>query len=520
LIDPIRDREQRDQESMQLIATILEPSVDAALAAIAGLPSDLDGVEVRFDSFAQPPAGEGLRALRDAVHRPLIATLRSTPERPLTHDPEFDRRALAAGFDLVDVELTEGLDLDSLRAYSDRVILSLHDYEGLPDLVSVSRRFIASSCRHLKVAATPRAFSDNLTLLAALRSISGSIGGGRNISVIGMGELGLYSRIASPFLGSTFFFAAGSAHPAAPGQIAVRRALEIYGPAAARRACGVAEQPVPLFAVVGNPAGHSVSPVIHNALFRERKIAAGYTIASVESFGEVLGPFAAGAELAPHGLSITAPFKEEAYAFAGRGGVVMMQNARACRSVNTLVRLIDSGTGQARIFAENTDVDAFVLALQSFRAAAAPRAAVLGAGGTARSALVALRRIGAETTLYNRTVARAEALARELGAAAASLDDLRSAKASIIVNTLTGDSDVEVPRHLLGPEALYIDVDYSGGRLRQIEEARSRGATVVDGLAMVQAQAVRQNELFAGSLATPAGEAGQDAGARLRGEGR
>jgi shikimate 5-dehydrogenase len=156
--------------------------------------------------------------------------------------------------------------------------------------------------------------------------------------------------------------------------------------------------------------------------------------------------------------------------------------------------------------------------LQLVRSADGPvRAIVIGAGGTARSALVALRRIGAETTLYNRTRARAEALGREMGAAAAGIEDLRMAKGSIVINTLSAEAKAEIPEHLFGPSALYIDVDYSGGRARQIEEARASGATVVDGLAMVRAQAARQNELFVSSLATSLGDPPR-ASVRRRGE--
>jgi shikimate dehydrogenase/3-dehydroquinate dehydratase type I len=496
---------------MQLMATILEASFDAALAAIAELPLDIDGVEIRFDAFTEPLTDGAMIGLRDAVPSLLIATRRSVPDHPQPHDPQFDRLALASRFDLVDVELTDDLDVASLADYAGRVVLSAHDFEGLPDFANLRRRFIGSSCAHLKIAATPHTFAETAEMLASLRVIEASIGSGQSVSVIGMGEPGLYSRIASPFLGSHFFFAAGSSTPGAPGQLPIGRALEIYGDAAARRSCGSTGDLVPLFAVVGNPAGHSVSPVIHNALFRERGIAAAYTIASIPSFDEILLPFAAGMDFAPRGLSITAPFKEEAFAFADGGEAVMMQNARACRSVNTLVRLVDPGSGEARIFAENTDVDAFVSALQSVRnAGSPPRAAVIGAGGTARSALVALRRIGAETTVYNRTLTRAEAVARELGAVAARMEDLGDARASIVINTLSGAVESGLPRHLLNPSTLYVDVDYSGGRAQQIEEARAAGATVVDGFAIVEAQAVRQNELFVSSLATGVGGRGRE----------
>src|SRR5213078_2257922 len=97
---------------------------------------------------------------------------------------------------------------------------------------------------------------------------------------------------------------------AAPGQLTLAQALAIYG--SDRRSLRAEK----IFAIVGNPASHSGSPAIHNAIFRERGVAAAYAIFETDDFLDIAKPFARGDHFAPSGLSVTAPFKEEALTFA------------------------------------------------------------------------------------------------------------------------------------------------------------------------------------------------------------
>src|SRR5207253_1745809 len=142
---------------------------------------------------------------------------------------------------------------------------------------------------------------------------------------------------------------------AAPGQLTLEQALAIYG----GRGRTAVREPNYLFAVVGNPAGHSLSPAIHNPLFRRHRVSAAYTIASVERFDEVAEPFSAGRI---RGLSITSPFKDDALAFAKRIGADIRNNARAADAVNTLVTI------GGRVIADNTDVDGFEILLRGVTA--------------------------------------------------------------------------------------------------------------------------------------------------------
>ena len=414
---------------MQLVVTIHEETPEIAIEVIRGLAKDHDAIEVRADAFGREPNWNAIRA---ATSKPIIATNRGGGHVDID-------AALAAGIDLVDIEWPEEVD-------DKRVILSHHDYDGMPDVEGLLRRMRA---RHIKIAATPRNFADNARLLATLEN--------PGITIIGMGARGLYSRILAPFFGSEFqFVSVDEKRSAAPGQLTLQQALAIYG---ANREALTADK---IFAIIGNPAAHSGSPAIHNAIFRERGIAAAYAVFETDDFVDVAAPFARGEHFAPHGLSVTAPFKEDALTFAESIGADVRANAREAGAVNTLVRIGD------RIVADNTDVDGFQ---QLIAKTNARTAAIIGAGGTARAALVALRRAGIETTVFNRTAGKLNARP---------LDQLAAYRGDLVINTLPRNVAIALPNAVTIIEAAY------GGESH----------ATFNGLDLLHAQAVRQSELF------------------------
>src|SRR5947207_996342 len=277
---------------MKLVVTIHEPTPDRAIEAIRAIGARHDMVEVRVDAFSGAAVDFG--TLRAATVKPMIVTNRGGA-------PADFAAAYGVGIEFVDVEF--GRDPGPRR---DRVVLSHHDFQSVPDLDALSREMRALGCAHTKIAVTPRSFADNARVLATVAP---------GMTLIGMGARGLYSRILAPFFGSELVFV-GSA---APGQFSLERALEIYGEAP--------RKPEQLFAIVGNPASHSGSPAIHNRRFRERGIAAAYTIFDSDDFLDVAEPFARGERFAPSGLSITAPFKEDALTFAARVDAMIAPNA-------------------------------------------------------------------------------------------------------------------------------------------------------------------------------------------------
>jgi len=421
---------------MKLVVTVLEETCDAAIAVIRAIELPHDMVEVRAEGFAKID----FDALRAATSKPMILTFRSTGEnvgrgfsRPppgeggLKPRPTFGNAAFQAGIDLIDVEWHEGVVIDDPA----RTVISHHDYDGVTDVEAIMAKMRALGCAYTKLAATPRSFADNERLLSLLPG-----------TVIGMGERGLYSRILAPFRGSELAFVAATTI-AAPGQLTLQRAREIYGdePQRADR----------VFAIAGDPAGHSLSPVIHNRLFRAKGVSAAYTIASIESFDEIVDAFLRGE---PCGLSVTTPFKEDALRIDAAVG----ENARRARSVNTLVNV------NGKIIADNTDVDGFAALIGN-----ETKAAVLGKGATARAALVALEDAHIPATVYDRT----------------NLHTLAAFDGDLIVNTLPPEADVTIPRcHT------YIEAAYSGPPRTVDAQVR------ITGLDLLHAQAVRQHQLF------------------------
>lgn len=451
------------QLDMKLVVTILEPTFEAALDAIRGIALDHDAVELRAEELGDVD----LRKLRAATPKPVIFTRRGRPA-----DERVIRTAIESGIDFVDVELAPSLDREAIGRYGDRIVLSHHDYDGMPDVASLVREMRTFGCAHVKLAVTPRTIADNLRLLDLLDGTPG-------LTVIGMGERGLYSRVLAPFRSSELAFVAPeSSRSGAPGQIALATALEIYG--RDREDLHARE----VFAIAGNPAGHSRGPVIHNALFRKKHADAAYTFASFETFGEIADALKAGSL---RGMSVTAPFKEEAYAFATSNGTVA-ENASECGAVNTLVRRRDGFLG------DNTDVDGFATILNDVCGRDRKSVALLGAGGTARAALVALRRAGMHVTIFNRGAARATVLAQDFGVRAARLDGLARFDGEIVINTLPPAADFDLK---LKPGSTFVQAAYGDPRVQaRCSELTAAGVQVFDGLDLLRAQAVRQNEIF------------------------
>jgi 3-dehydroquinate dehydratase type I len=422
---------------MKLVVTIFEETPEGVINAIRALDADHDAIELRADAFA----GQAVDwpAVRASTSKPIIATNRGGGHVDV-------EAALAAGIEFVDVEW--GSDIPDVSR--NRIILSHHDYDGMPDIEALVRAMRAAGCAHVKLAVTPHDFADNARLLALLDGTPG-------LTVIGMGGRGLYARILGPFFGSAMqFVSVGEAHSAAPGQLDLDRALAIYG---LHRDALRADT---IFAIAGNPAAHSGSPAIHNAIFRERGVAAAYAIFETENFLDIAEPFARAERFAPKGLSVTAPFKEEALAFARRIGAEIAPNALEAGAVNTLVRI------GGRIVADNTDVDGFAALIAK---TSARSAAVIGAGGTARAALVALRRAGIAATVFNRTAGKLDAQP---------LDALSSWRGDLIINTLPGNVAIALPSAATIIEAAY----------------GSESRATFTGLDLLRAQAVRQNALF------------------------
>lgn len=246
-----------------------------------------------------------------------------------------------------------------------------------------------------------------------------------------------------------------------------------------------------LAGVLGWPVSHSRSPRLHGFWLRQYRIDGAYVPLAVrpESFVEAVRALPL---LGFRGANVTVPHKEAALAAMDR----VEDLARRIGAVNTIV--IDA---DGRLEGRNTDGFGFLESLRAqqpcWQAAAGP-AVLLGAGGAARAVAVALIDAGApEIRLVNRTVSRAERLARDVGGPVRvfAWDDLAAALAgaALLVNTTTlgmaGQPPLELDLDPLPPEAVVNDIVYAPLETALLARARARGNPVVDGLGMLLHQA-------------------------------
>ncbi len=249
--------------------------------------------------------------------------------------------------------------------------------------------------------------------------------------------------------------------------------------------------------LIGWPAAHSRSPLIHHHWLRELGIAGGYSIESVppEGFAEFVMHLSAHGYV---GANVTIPHKERALALAQADA-----RATAIGAANTLY--YDGGA----LRATNTDVEGFLGNLD----AAAPgwdraaEAIVLGAGGSARAVVFGLieRGIG-RVMLANRSMVRAQALADAFGARVVPIawDALGAAlpHAGLLVNAtslgMAGQPALDIDLGLLPGDAVVGDLVYVPLATPLLASARARGLKTADGLGMLLHQAVRGFELWFG----------------------
>ena len=480
----------------RIFLTIYEPTVQRALSAIAAAPAEVDGIEIRFDRMVDAEVVE-LEEFRMATDKPLLYTKRTLDSRPRPMPADELERALEVGFELVDVEFHPSLDRNLIKRHKDRIVVSHHDFNGVPDLEPLISSMKAFSAEHIKIAVTPHTLEDNERILAAMQDW-GSARRGIHLTLFGMGEAGLYSRILAPMYGSEITFVArDAASIAAPGQLTFADAREIYG-----QPGGHVIEPKCIFAVIGNPVGHSCSPRIHNRRFNQERIRAAYSALLPDDIDSLFtrftddpGPFV------PTGMSVTAPFKERAFEFAEsqlRRGARLTISASAARSVNTLVRfpLEKServGDERVRVVADNTDVEGFAHALRRLQGRS--HAALIGAGGTARAALVALKDAEMKTTVYNRTYKRGVDLAREFDVECQPLSTLNEFSGDLVINTVAPHQGLDIPAAFWDRRCALVDVTYGRTSPAAVAAAKA-GCEVFGGAEFLEAQAEKQSKHF------------------------
>ncbi len=248
-----------------------------------------------------------------------------------------------------------------------------------------------------------------------------------------------------------------------------------------------------LFGVIGNPIGHSLSPLMHNAAFQETGVNAVYLAFAVTDLG---GAMAGVRALSIRGLSVTIPHKESVIAHLD----ALDPMADRIGAVNT----VDNRDG--RLIGYNTDAAGAMASLSEVVDVDGAEVAILGAGGAARAIGFALRDAGGQVTILNRSPAKGKRLAGEIGAAFHPLSGFRGGDYGVVINTTSvgmhpDAAAAPIPEKELKEGMVVMDIVYNPLRTRLLAAAEKRACRAIDGLAMFVRQGALQFELWTGQSA-------------------
>ncbi len=463
--------------------------VQAEIAEAAKRGAEL--IELRLDFLARAPDFKRLLAGKPC---PMIAAVRRVEDGGRWSRGEEERQlllrqAVVAGFDWVDLETDVADAIPRFKGV--KRVVSYHNLREIPDdLQDIYARMCQQDADVLKLSVRAQNPLDNLTVLKLIQSSK------RPTVAHCMGDLGVPSRVLSGKFGAPFAYCAfNKERGIAPGILSFDEMKNLY-----RYDRLNAETKV--FAVIGDPVGHSLSPLIHNAAFGALELNCVYVPIRVPrpDLVDCLREF----QMIPiEGYSVTIPLKESAATLTQQKDA----DSERTKAVNTLVRRSTDFAGY------NTDCQAAIDALRSFMATyeESPRldgktVLLLGAGGVARAIAFGLHREGALVVIANRTAQRGQKLAEEVGCRVADWAARHTINCDMLVNATSVGMHPNVdesPVHhsMLRENMVIFDTVYTPETTLLVKEARSRSCHVLTGVEMFVRQAALQFKLFTGQEA-------------------
>jgi len=360
-----------------------------------------------------------------------------------------------------------------------RQITSAHYFRGMPrNPQRVVRQLASGRPDMVKISAQCGSLDDGLRLLRLAR-------GRRNVIAVPMGEVALPLRVLGLREGSVLTYAPVE-NATAPGQVSLGEMTGLY------RADKIGRR-TRVYGVIGDPVGHSLSPVLQNAGFQARRMDAVYLpflVHDLRDFLAAIGP------LGISGFSVTLPHKEKILRYLDGCDPL----AASIGAVNTVVV-----RGGGKLYGYNTDYVGVLRALERRIPLRGSRVLILGAGGAARAVAFALGQGGASVCIWSRRAGRAKTLARVVGGEAVSRSRLGSEFFDAILNATPVGMHPHGDRSPLNARELncrlLFDTIYRPPRTKLMQLAERRGIETVSGVEMFVAQGTAQWEIWTGERA-------------------
>jgi shikimate dehydrogenase len=245
-----------------------------------------------------------------------------------------------------------------------------------------------------------------------------------------------------------------------------------------------------LYGIIGDPVQHSLSPILHNKAFKRMGLNAVYLPFEVKHLEEAIRGIRG---LDIRGVSVTQPFKTEVLPFLDKVETV----AEKIRAVNTIAN--EGG----RLVGYNTDWRGALEALEEKVDLKGKKILLLGAGGAARAIGFGLKERGCQTIISNRSLDKANELAKALGFICMPWSSINEPKLDVVINaTSVGMSPHHagspLPKTFLKEGMVVMDIVYQPLKTQLLQEAEEKGCQTIDGLEMFVRQGAGQLEIWTG----------------------
>lgn len=232
------------------------------------------------------------------------------------------------------------------------------------------------------------------------------------------------------------------------------------------------------FAVIGDPIKHSLSPRMHQAAYEALGMEYRYIAIRVPT-REVSSALEALRNNGVRGVNVTVPHKEEATHWC----LDLSPEARLLRATNTILMAERRGL--------NTDLGGLLAVFDRERIPKSGIGLVLGAGGSARSAAVAMHRHGLRVRCWNRTASRVDEMAQSLRIPIEAVESPDARDCSLVLNATAAsmqDQSLDVNWSETLPDSVAMDLYYGREMTPFLKEASIQGCRAIDGKSLLVEQ--------------------------------
>jgi len=462
-------------------------------------------VELRLDFLRREPDLHRLIPPRPTA---TIITARRKQDGGLWQETEEKRlmllrSAIADEPEFVDLEVDIA---DQIPPFGKtRRIISYHNFEAMPaNLEGLHRDMSAKKPYFIKIAVTPRSFEEMYRFLNFVRHKNEEARklGEQGVRVIGicMGEMGKAARILAKRFSMPYTYATFSEDRViAPGMLVYRDLLDLYH-------YEQLDKETAVFGIIGNPVGHSLSPLVHNRSFLDQDLNAVYVPFQIED-SDVVDFIRLAPEFGLHGISVTIPHKVAVISQLSKMEPAV-EKIGACNTV--VFRQRGERVGY------NTDYIAAITGIEialggnildEESVLKSKKTLVLGSGGAGKALAYGLVQRGAMVTVTDVDAERAVELSKHLGCEYVKWEMRESIRMDIVANCTPlgmypNVNETPYSKASLRSSMLVFDAVYNPEHTLLIKLAQEKECKVVTGVEMFVGQACYQFKLFTGGKAS------------------